>query len=415
MVPGEELWGVPSLIECQERCAKSASCLAYQYASLGRYAVCELFSVEPVQGTLPMPGYTCFQKINALTPSTAAPPGTGGRSAKVHAVAPPMENPPPAFLPPPPYLHLPPPMPRWVWALPPPTPQWARALPPPVPQWGSRAVTKPPAAAPTTAPPLATHSSNIMIPYGGIAGPSPCLFMVKPYADFAQANCLNLRNSDLRYADLTGANLDAVDLSGSMLDYSWLMNAALDSMSSSSVSFQFANMTLASFEGSELSNSDFTGAILQRAELRSAKFEASKFTHAQLQEASFQDSLLNRATLVGANLYAAKLEGIEATAADFTSANLRSAVLTTSKLQGASFRGAHLHHAVFTDAWIHDADFTGAAGLDTADFTMTTGTPKGMLFSAARTIPQHHIGLHTRGIAPRVTGGHSRLTPTGNG
>ncbi len=110
----------------------------------------------------------------------------------------------------------------------------------------------------------------------------------------------NLRNLNLKYADLHYANLEDADLRHTNLSHADLRYANLKD----------AVLRDADLSNADLSNADLSHAILSRANL----------THVDLRKANLPAASLRRANLRGANL---------------TGANLRHASLVLAHLQGA--------------------------------------------------------------------------------
>lgn len=97
-----------------------------------------------------------------------------------------------------------------------------------------------------------------------------------------QGNILNLRLSNLAYADLRRANFAYANFRGSSLEK--------------------ANLAEANLAGAFLGDVNLKGANLARADLRS-----TNFSHANLEDANLQDADLTGANLHGANLKGATL------------------------------------------------------------------------------------------------------------
>ena len=136
----------------------------------------------------------------------------------------------------------------------------------------------------------------------------------------AQGGPINLksvcfRDSFLRFATLTGAQLENADMGAADLVHA---------------RFQFANLTGSNLRGAQLDHADFGGAVLKKAELSDA-------------------------ILPFANFIAADLEG-----ADLVSADCKSARFDRSNLRGANLSNASLDHADFAGADLLRANLCGA-------------------------------------------------------
>ncbi len=120
----------------------------------------------------------------------------------------------------------------------------------------------------------------------------------------------NLRNADLRGADLLYANLSGADLRGANL---------------SGADLRGANLRYACLSCANLRNADLRGADLLYANLSGADLSYANLSCANLRNADFS----------GADLRGADLRG-----ADFSGANLRYADLLYANLSGADLSGA---------------------------------------------------------------------------
>jgi len=100
----------------------------------------------------------------------------------------------------------------------------------------------------------------------------------------------NLRNADLRHADLCGAKLSNADLSG-------------------------ADLNGAKLNGANLSNADLNGANLRYADLCDADLNGANLSNAKLSNADLSGADLNGANLSNADLRYADLNGAKLTRA----------------------------------------------------------------------------------------------------
>jgi len=126
----------------------------------------------------------------------------------------------------------------------------------------------------------------------------------------------DLRDADLRYANLTGAKLRRADLSRANLSGAYLGDA---------------NLTDANLSGANLTAANLTGAYLRDANLSGANLIAAYLGDAKLNGADLSGANLFLATLHEADLTAANLSG-----ASLAEANLRVAVnLTQEQLDKA--------------------------------------------------------------------------------
>lgn len=161
---------------------------------------------------------------------------------------------------------------------------------------------------------------------------------------------LDLRQTDLRGADLGGARLREVDLTGARLD---------------GAIFRGAQLQEANFTGAQLLAADFTDADLRGTSLVEARLDRAQFGRARLERATLQRARLRNASFGRANLDQAVLEGAQLQGAQLDGATLRRANLIWADLKGASLRqanleGAFLQYARLDEAWLHGARLTGA-------------------------------------------------------
>ena len=127
---------------------------------------------------------------------------------------------------------------------------------------------------------------------------------------------------DLRQADLRQANLVALDLHGARLDGANLREARL----------QGADLRAAMLGYAKLEHAVLFGANLAAAILLNADLEQAELCAAKLQRAS-----LIQANLQGADLTGANLQGADLTGADLRTARLALANLRDTKLENANW------------------------------------------------------------------------------
>jgi hypothetical protein len=110
---------------------------------------------------------------------------------------------------------------------------------------------------------------------------------------------LDLRNSNLRNAQLFGAHLEWANLIETHLEGAYLMEAHLEG----------ADLRRAHLEGTILLRAHLGGTDLQEANLEGARLERANLEGAYLQEANLEGARLERANLEGADLEKANLKG----------------------------------------------------------------------------------------------------------
>jgi uncharacterized protein YjbI with pentapeptide repeats len=174
----------------------------------------------------------------------------------------------------------------------------------------------------------------------------------------------NLRGTDLQEAVLRSAYLDCdsfspcVDLQDADLRHAELQGAWL----------RGANLRDSNLQGANLSGADLTYANLQGADLSCDYFldldctnlVDAELDHADLQDANLQGAKLQGASLGGADLQNAKLQGAKLQGAGLNEANLRGAELYQADLEGAVLVKADLQGAFLVDAILKNARLAGA-------------------------------------------------------
>jgi len=151
---------------------------------------------------------------------------------------------------------------------------------------------------------------------------------------------------DLRYADLSRANLRGASFTGADLRHTQLAQAIMIGSVARGANFESAYLL-----GANLGNAD-----LREANLTKAYVKAARMGRAQLDQANLRGTILSYA--------------------DLSSASLRGADLTAACLKGtdlthADMRGAHLHAADLRSASLRYVDLTGAT------YSQTTHWPTG--------------------------------------
>jgi uncharacterized protein YjbI with pentapeptide repeats len=154
---------------------------------------------------------------------------------------------------------------------------------------------------------------------------------------------LDLRETDLRGANLSGARLDGVTLSGAHLEQADATRAVLGK----------SNLREAHLAGASLTEVDLAGASLSRANLEGARLNRANLQGADLSGANLRSADLWEANLKGCNLKDADLRG-----ADLSASVLEEAILWRADLQDAVLTGAHLR-----ETRLERANLLGVTGL----------------------------------------------------
>ncbi len=161
----------------------------------------------------------------------------------------------------------------------------------------------------------------------------------------SEKQIIELKETDLRYADLTEANLQKVDFSGSNLSYIMLYGANLEK----------ANFTGADLTGAILYEANLKEAILYETNLQEAILRKANLCEAMLYQANLQAAILYDANLAGAMLYEANLQG-----AILCDANLEGVNLEQANLCNANLIGVNLQEAVLIGANLESATLSTA-------------------------------------------------------
>jgi uncharacterized protein YjbI with pentapeptide repeats len=142
----------------------------------------------------------------------------------------------------------------------------------------------------------------------------------------------DLSGIDLERIDLADANLEGADLSGARLNHANLVharlrranltNAILDYANLAHAQLDGANLAFASLQDAMLPFAHLDGANLSAANLKNTRAEDAHFKNANLSYASLQDAVLSCSDFRRANLLGANLEGANMIAINLESANL---------------------------------------------------------------------------------------------
>ena len=118
----------------------------------------------------------------------------------------------------------------------------------------------------------------------------------------ADLRCANLSNADLRCADLFGANLRGANLSDANLRNADLFGANLRGANLSDADLFGANLRGANLRNADLRNADLFGANLRGANLSDADLFGANLRGANLRNADLRNADLCRADLCGASI-----------------------------------------------------------------------------------------------------------------
>ncbi|MEM9784070.1 MAG: pentapeptide repeat-containing protein [Pseudomonadota bacterium] len=167
----------------------------------------------------------------------------------------------------------------------------------------------------------------------------------------------DLRNRDIRRADLSGAFLPAVDLRGAQIQGANLNAAELQQARLRGAQMQEAYLVAAQMQGADLRSAQMQGANLiaaqmQGADLGGAQTQGAFLVLAEMQGANLRLAKMQGADLGGAKMQGADLGGAKMQGADLIAAQMQGADLTEAEMQGADLGGAELQRAFLGGAAI---------------------------------------------------------------
>jgi uncharacterized protein YjbI with pentapeptide repeats len=199
-------------------------------------------------------------------------------------------------------------------------------------------------------------------------------YLVGPSADLggARLDDVDLTGRDLSGAALVGASLVRTDLAGADLRYALLLGANLLDADISAGT----NLSSAALAGVRSGSVDGVTALVPAgwsfargylvgpsADLALADLAGARLRGADLSGAGLRLADLSGADLTGADLRGAHAESSRAVGTDFDGAQLDGSTWRSATLLGASLRGASVAQADLSDAGLSRADLTGATGL----------------------------------------------------
>ncbi len=184
---------------------------------------------------------------------------------------------------------------------------------------------------------------------------------------------IDLKDRDLRYADLESSILTRADIRNSKFDAANLAKSHMQAVKLDNASFIDAILIQAKLQSVDFIGNDLSGTNLVGANMNHATFDTCNLTGAFLQTAQLKRSEfftpfiptnttttnnLTSADLREANLMGANLMGANLTNADLMAANLIGANLSAVDLTGASLQGANITGTVFDDANLTAVDLS---------------------------------------------------------
>jgi uncharacterized protein YjbI with pentapeptide repeats len=171
----------------------------------------------------------------------------------------------------------------------------------------------------------------------------------------ASLTSANLSDANLRSADLGEATLDSANLSGANLSEANLTNAILDDANLTNAILAGAIFLGAQMSGATALNANFSNAMLFRAVLDRANLSEANLSSAKLDEASLGSANLSGANLSRANLSRVDLHAANLSRTDFTGADLTGASLVEANLKGAILSECRIYGVSVWDAGLNDA------------------------------------------------------------
>ena len=163
---------------------------------------------------------------------------------------------------------------------------------------------------------------------------------------------------DFQNADLSGLNLQGLDLSRANFKGATLVDTQLQGSNLVGVNATGANFERANLSGAALSNSNFDKTNMRQADMTGSNLNDASFSRADLTGARINRTEMYRVDLSGANLTMvqaqeayltrANLNDANLTRGDFSSANFAFAQVQRAQVGGASFQGANFHEIDLT-------------------------------------------------------------------
>jgi len=171
----------------------------------------------------------------------------------------------------------------------------------------------------------------------------------------------NLCEANLSRADLGKANLGKANLIGATLSEANLCEANLIGATLSEANLEKANLIGATLSEADLEKANLIGANLREANLEKANLVGSNLREANLEKVNLIGAKLSEADLRRANLTEADLTGADLFGADLREADLRGAYLTDANLMQADLRGTNLVRSVLVGTKIDRAKLSGSS------------------------------------------------------
>mmetsp|Transcript_5571 Transcript_5571/g.9338 ORF Transcript_5571/g.9338 Transcript_5571/m.9338 type:complete len:347 (-) Transcript_5571:173-1213(-) len=127
-----------------------------------------------------------------------------------------------------------------------------------------------------------------------------CCMFLSPGVDLTVMNCFDLRGADLRRANLAGAQLEGADLTCANLDNANVKGVLLNNAIGIGSTWRGAQAEGLDMEQSNLKGADFSGANMIGAKAERAQLDAAKFDGSNIEGAVFIEASLTGTTFTGA-------------------------------------------------------------------------------------------------------------------
>jgi len=203
--------------------------------------------------------------------------------------------------------------------------------------------------------------------------------MLSLSAGSASADCKEEPKPGVDWSDCqkTRLMIGGADLSGGIFNQTFFTSTDLREANLSG-----AELVRAEFSNANLAGADLSGANMEKAAATRADFSGADLSNANLASAEFSRSNFTRANVTGAEFNASEMNRSDFTEADLTGANMAKAelarvILIDAVVSGVSFGYSNLSRANLTGTDLEDADLTGTymflTRIDGADLSRTKG------------------------------------------
>ncbi|MBE9126859.1 MULTISPECIES: pentapeptide repeat-containing protein [unclassified Coleofasciculus] len=194
-----------------------------------------------------------------------------------------------------------------------------------------------------------------------------------------------LDGANLQEANLTDAHLEEAKLRKANLQKAELFKAKMHRANLIDAHLEEATLDLADLQEADLWNAQLQGTLfrsanLARAKLPGANLQGARLKEANLQEASFCDANLQRSNLTGADLRRARLDRANLQGADLSEANMEE----TTDFIGVNLEGANLYNAK-----LQGADLNGAKNLKQEQIEKAFGNKNTTRLPENLKVPEH--------------------------